>query len=149
MNSAPLQHREAHNHGSGKRKLVAGEHWKKCPAIFPNHNRHGRSSPARGEPIAPANNKSGVFADGAPRKIILAAAPRNRRAKFSNGWSAEKGVKSADDPNGKKKSCLGKAFRDVAWRANDTGGNRIADRRGNSKPHAEDLQQFAAADKAA
>src|SRR6266571_3811036 len=75
-----------------------------------------------------------------------AYSPIARREKLY--WPPLRGIaapSSANDPHSEKQPCVWKASCDVAGRSNDARGNRVADGGGNSEPHAENLQQPAAA----
>src|SRR5260370_38985662 len=103
---------------------------------------------ARRKAVATADNKAGVIAEGAARKIVLATAPRNRRAEFSHRRGAEKRVKSAGDPHTDKQPWVRKTLRHFAWQSNDAGGNRISDSHGHSEAHADNLERTAPANRA-
>ncbi len=49
----------------------------KITAVLGDDNGHGGGSSASREPIAPPNDKTGVFADCPAREIVLSAASRN------------------------------------------------------------------------
>src|SRR6266851_1619548 len=76
--------------------------------------------------------------------MTMPAAARNSGAEFRHGRSTGKRVEAADDPDAEEKINVGEPLRNVAGRANDTSGDGIADRGGNSEPHAENLEKAAA-----
>ena len=119
---------------------------KKVAAVFGDDDGDGGSGAAGGEPVAPADDKTGVIAEGAARKIILAAAAGNGGAEFGHGGCAGECVESTENPNSEKHPGVGEKLGDVAGRSNDAGGDGVADRRSHAEPHAENLKQAAAAD---
>ena len=125
--------------------MRASEDGEKTPAIFANDDGHGRGRTAGRKPITPADDETSILTDSAARKIVLASAAWNRGAEFRHRGGAEERVKSANDPHTEKQPSVWKASCDVTGRSNDARGNRVADGGGNSKPHAENLQQPAAA----
>ena len=141
-----MQDSESADDGNGNDfySRVAGENREKVPAVFGDDDTDSGGSATSGKPIAPADNEAGVVAEGAARKIVLAAAAGNRCAKLRHGRCAGKCVKSAENPNAEKHPDAGKKFGDVARRSNDASGDGVSDGRGHTKPHAENLKQPAA-----
>ena len=118
-------------------------------AVFGDDDGDGGGGAASREPVAPADDEAGVIADGAAREIVLAAAARNRGAEFGQRRRADKRVESADDPNAEEEINVGEPLRDIAGRAHDARGDSVADGGGDAEPHAENLQQAAATERAA
>src|SRR5207248_8494538 len=78
---------------------------------------------------------------------------RRRHTRSYGDWSSDvcssdlgKRIESAENPNSEKHPSVGEQPCDVAGRSNDAGSDGIADGRGHAKPHAENLEQAAAAD---
>jgi len=113
-------------------------------AVLGNDDSDGGGT-AGGKPVAPSNDEAGVVAEPATGKIVLAAAPGNRRAELRDRRSAEERVQSSGDPNTDKHPRIGKSLRNFAGRSNDSGSDSVADGRSHAEPYAEDLEQAAAA----
>src|SRR5712671_5058706 len=145
LDAPPLQDEKADDHHDRNRLDVAGKRSNQFAAVLANHDGHRGRSSASGQPIAPPHNKSRVFPECAPRKIVLPATARNGRAKFGHGRSAEKRVESADHPDSKEQINIRQPLRDVARRTNNSGRNRVTDRGGYAEPHAENFQEAATA----
>src|SRR5713226_621240 len=144
LDAAPLQNEKSDDHQDSDELDVARERGKKLAAVLANDDGHRGGGAAGGEPVAPAHDEAGVIAERAARKIVLPAAARNSGAEFRHGRSTGKRVEAADDPDAEEKINVGEPLRNVAGRANDTSGDGIADRGGNSEPHAEDFEEAAA-----
>src|SRR5713226_2283265 len=142
--AAPLQNEKSDDHQDSDELDVARERANEVAAVFADDDGHRGGGAAGGEPVAPADHEAGVIAEGAARKIVLPAAARNSGAEFRHGRSTGKRVEAADDPDAEEKINVGEPLRNVAGRANDTSGDGIADRGGNSEPHAEDFEEAAA-----
>ena len=112
--------------------------------VFADDDAHGARGAASGKPVAPADDETGIVADGAPGEIVLAAAFGNCRAQFGELEGTHQGVEGAAKPHAEKKPVIGKARGDIAGRAHDAGGNGVADRDRDAKAYAEDLQELAA-----
>src|SRR5713226_2281412 len=144
LDAAPLQNEKSDDDEDGDQVDMAGERANEFAAVFADDDGYGGGGAAGGEPVAPAHDEAGVIAEGAARKIVLTAAARNSGAEFGHGRSTGKRVEAADDPDAEEKINVGEPLRNVAGRANDTSGDGIADRGGNSEPHAEDFEEAAA-----
>src|SRR5215469_4260027 len=114
-------------------------------AVIADEGGDGGGGAAGGEPVAPADDESGILAQRAAREIVLATAPRNRGAKLGHGGRAAKGVEAAESPDAQKQPCSGQLRGDFSGRVEDAGSNRITDGRGHPEPHAENFQQPPAA----
>jgi len=91
---------------------------------------------AGGEPVAPTDDESGVIAESAARKIILAAATGNGGTEFGHGGCAGERVETAEEPDTEKHPGVREKLGNVAGRVKDAGADGVADRRGHAKPHA-------------
>src|SRR5216684_4391274 len=126
---------------------VSAEDREERAAVFGDDDGDGGGCAAGGKPVAPADDESGVIAEGAAREIVLAAATGNRGAKLRHRGGAGKSIESAENPNSEKHPRIGEKLGDVAGRSNDAGGDGVANRGGHAEPHAEDLEQASAADR--
>src|SRR5262249_48056188 len=144
FDAAPLQNGEAKQNDDGDRRISAGESGKKNSRVITNDQRDDGVGAAGGDPVAPADDEAGVFAERAARIVILATAARNRSTEFSERRGAEKGVEAPDYPDGEKQPDIRQLGGDVALCGNDSGGDGVADRGGDAEPHSQDLQQPAA-----
>jgi len=111
--------------------------------IFAEHDADGAGGAAGGDPIAPADDEARIFAEGAAREIILAAAGGDQGAEFGKLEGAEEGVESPADPDGDEQPGVGKDCGDAAGGANDADRNGIADGDGNAETDTEYLKEFA------
>src|SRR5208283_964422 len=142
----PLQHRKENDHGdSGDFDAQAAIHNREdVRHILADDDADGASGTAGGQPIAPANDESGILAERAARKIILAAAFWDGGAKFGKLEGADKSVERSAKPDAEEQPVIGQARGDVAGSAYDAGANGIAHGHGNAKAHTENLQELAA-----
>src|SRR5207249_8555246 len=98
----------------------------------------------RGDPVAPADDESGVFAERVACEDILPARTRNHRAEFSQRDRAEQSIESTENPNAEKESRMWQLRRDAARRAKDSGADRVADDDRDAKANAKHAQEVAA-----
>ena len=140
----PLQQRENYDYRDAGDfdAQHAVEHREEMRQIFAEDDADGAGGAAGGDPIAPADDEAGVFAESAAREIILAAAGRNQGAEFRELEGAEEGVKGAADPDSDEEPCVGKDCGDAAGSANDADRDGIADGDRDAEADAEDLQEF-------
>ena len=142
----PLQHREENDHGdSGDFDAHDAVHDREDVAhVLADHNTDGASGAAGGEPVAPADDKTRIVAEGTAGKIVLAAALGDGGAKFGKLESADKSVERTAEPNAEEEPVIGEARGDVARSAHNAGANGIANGHGDAKADAENLQELAA-----
>jgi|ERR1700686_970778 len=145
LDAAPLQNEKSDNDNDRNELDVPAKRTDEFAAVLANHNSNGGSRPTRGEPVAPADDEAGVLAERATRKIILAAAARNRSAEFGQRGRASERIESPDDPDAEEEINVGEPLRNVAGCAHDSGGDGVSDRGGYSEPHAENFEQAATA----
>src|SRR5208283_4213484 len=131
----PLQHRKENDHGdSGDFDAQAAIHNREdVRHILADDDADGASGTAGGQPIAPANDESGILAERAARKIILAAAFWDGGAKFGKLEGADKSVERSAKPDAEEEPVIGQPRGDVAGSAYDAGANGIAHGHGNAK----------------
>ncbi len=149
-NPAPLQNEKSNNHkdgdeqfnsnGEAEDRQVCAQDREKRSTIFRDDECDGGGGAAGGEPVAPADDESRIITERAAREIVLAAAAGNRGAKLRHGGCSGKGVEAAEDPNSEKHPRIGQELGDVAGRSSDPGRDSISDRRGDAKPHTENLE---------
>ena len=98
--------------------------------------RDRRRRTARGNPVAPANNKARVLAERVARKYILTAGLRQHRPQLSQRDRAKQGIESAEDPYAKKQPGMRKVLRDASGCAEDSGADGITDDYRDAKAYA-------------
>ena len=140
----PLQQRENYDDGDADDLDAEGavEDRKEMRQIFAEDDADGAGGAAGGDPVAPADDEAGVFAESAAGKVVLAAAGGNQGAEFGELEGAKEGVEGAADPNGDKEPRVGKDGCNAARRANDADGDGVADGDRDAEADAEDLQEF-------
>ena len=144
-NSTPLQQKKSADDANGNKRFMSRENGKKIAAILCNDDRDSSSRAAGRKPVTPPDDEARVFADGAARKIILSAAAGNRCAEFRERRSTKKRVKSTNDPHADKEPRVWQHFRDVSGRADNPGGDRVANSDSDAEPNAKHLQELAGA----
>src|SRR5713101_8588768 len=140
LDAAPLQNEKSDDDEHGDQVDVAGERANKFAAILADDDGHGGGGAAGGEPVAPAHDEAGVFAEGAAGEIVLAPTARDSRAEFGNGRSAGERVESANDPHAEEETNVWEPPRDIAGSAHDSSGDGVSDGGGNAEPHAQDFE---------
>src|SRR5260370_37559756 len=98
LDSTPLQNEKSEDDEDGDQVDVPVERANQFAAVLGNDDCHGRGGPAGGEPIAPAHDEAGVFAEGAAGGIVFAPPARGRRAGFGPGPSAGRRREAPNDP---------------------------------------------------
>ena len=110
--------------------------------VFAEDDANGSGCAAGGDPVTPTDDESSVIAQGAARKIVLATTGWNQRTEFCKLECAKQGVKCAADPDGDEEPGIRKARGNIAWRADNAHGDRVADGHRNAEADAQDLQKF-------
>src|SRR5258708_25734070 len=80
LDSTPLQNEKSEDDEDGDQVDVPVASTNQFTAVLGNYDRHGRGGAAGGEPIAPAHDEAGVFAEGAPGETVLAPPDRHLHA---------------------------------------------------------------------
>ena len=144
--ASPLQQGEENDRGNGSQLDAHGaiQRGENMRHVLTDDDADGAGGATGGEPVAPADDETGIIAEGAAGKVVLAATFGDRGAEFSKLESADEGVKSATKPDAEEKPVIGEARGDVAGSAHDAGGDGIADGDGDAEADAEDLQELAA-----
>ena len=140
----PLQQRENHDDGDAGDfdAQRAVHHREEMRQIFAEDDADGAGGAAGGDPVAPAHDEAGVFAEGSPGKIVLAAAGGNQRAEFGELEGAEECVKGAADPDRNEEPGVGEDGGDAAGSPHDADGDGVADGDSDAEADAEDLEEF-------
>ncbi len=112
--------------------------------IFAEDDRDGCEASGRGDPVAPADDESGIVSQRGARKIILSAALRQQGAEFGELQRAERHVDSAGGPGGEVQPGGGQKRGDFAGRAHDAGADGVADGYGDAEAEAQRREQPAA-----
>ena len=111
--------------------------------VLADNDRDRGSGAAGRDPVAPADDESGVIAEGVADKNILAARFRHQGPQLRERVGAQESVEAADDPD-REKEPEGRQVRgNFARRPQNARGDGVADDHGQTKGQAENSEKAA------
>jgi hypothetical protein len=102
-----------------------------------------RDRPAGRDPVAPADDESGILAQAAPHEWVLPPRPGDHRPRLRQRNGAEQRVQASQRPGADEERLAGQARRHLPGGSEDADDDGVADEDRDAEGDAQNLQQLA------